>query len=393
MTRPRLLFVTPRFPYPLIGGGPLRTFNLVTQLSKKFDVTLLSLYSAAKPIQMDAVLPTGIRELICIPHSPVGAAFSVLRALPRHAPLNVEFYRSSALQRQVDRLVPQHHASIFHTIRVSGTWQEQGSGPAILDMCDAIGFNSAQTAGHGGFLSPWRRLSAIDAPRTVDFERREIARFALTTIHTEADAERVGIPEGKLLVSTQGVNFSRMNFLSPEGRRGRSIAMIGKMDFFPNWHGALWFIENVLPRLPADIHFKIIGFCPPKRRAILEKYPRVIVTGQVASLDEASADCFCAVAPMRVATGIQNKVLEYFSMGLPAMVSPAVSQGLLAQAEGSYFKADGSEDWANSIMTCAGNLDLASDMARRARLYVEQCHDWDRIGAEYVERLDSLLGT
>lgn len=391
MTRPRLLFVTPRFPYPLIGGGPLRVFNLVTQLSKRFDVTLLALYSPRKPAQKEALSPTGAHETICIPHSSAKAALSVLGALTGRAPLNVTFYNSATLQREVDRLAPLHQVNIFHTIRVSQTWRGQGMGVSVLDMCDAIGFNSAQTASRGNFLSPWRILNAIDAPRTIEFERREVGRFDLTTIHTEKDAQRVGMPQDKLLISTQGVNFSRMNFVPPTERSGRSIALIGKMDFFPNWHGALWFIGNVLPRLPEDMQLKIIGFCPEKKRTILEKFPRVIVTGQVASLDEAAKDCFAAIAPMHVATGIQNKVLEYFSMGLPAVISSPVSQGLLGQAQGAYVRADSIEEWVDGIMKYASDPGVALGMAKAARAYVEHCHDWGRIGKEYLARLDSLL--
>src|SRR4030095_12056893 len=98
----------------------------------------------------------------------------------------------------------------------------------------------------------------------------EVARFDLVTLHTQADADRIGVPRDKLLLSTQGVNLAALPWRDPAARTGSCVALIGKMDFFPNWHGAEWFAREVLPRLAPDIRLKVIGDCSPKIRARLQ---------------------------------------------------------------------------------------------------------------------------
>src|SRR5690606_8395819 len=128
-----------------------------------------------------------------------------------------------------------------------------------------------------------------------------------------------------------------------------------------------------------------------KRR--LESLPRVVVTGRVASIGAACADCFAAVAPMRVATGIQNKVLEYFAMGLPSVLSPSVASGLLEDAEGGYQVADVQDaaEWARLLTAVAERPANYCKQTEIARRYAIEMHSWDRIGADYIARLRSLM--
>jgi glycosyltransferase involved in cell wall biosynthesis len=202
---------------------------------------------------------------------------------------------------------------------------------------------------------------------------------------------RIGIPSHKLLISTQGAQIQRLPFVDPLQRNGHKIALIGKMDFFPNWHGAAWFARHVLPLLPEPMRLKVVGDCPPNIRARLEALPRVEVTGRVDSLADACADCVAAIAPMKVATGIQNKVLEYFAMGLPSVVSESVAAGLLPAADGACHVATTPTQWADALRRVATDPSAASAMARSARAYVQSCHSWDHIGSEYIERLQQLL--
>ena len=163
------------------------------------------------------------------------------------------------------------------------------------------------------------------------------------------------------------------------------------MDFFPNWHGAEWFGRHVLPLLDSSIRLKVVGDCPQPIREKLEAIDRVDVAGRVESLAAACDDCFAGIAPMKVATGIQNKVLEYFAMGLPSVVSESVASGLLPSAQGTCHVATQPSFWADAIQVIAADPARADVMAKRARAYVLHSHSWDQIGREYRQRLHELL--
>ena len=391
MTRPRLLFCTSRFPYPVIAGYGLRVFNLTSQLAQFFDVTLVSLGSCASKDVEEFKARTGVIEVHCIPHGRFTALRGALKALLTGMPLQVGYYSNPAFESRIRELTPKADIGIFHLIRTSSAWKGGARLPVVLEMCDAISANFSQTAQESPWWSPWRVVSAIEAPRTLRFERSECNRFNLTTMHANKDAAYVGIPESHLLVSTQGVNLAELPYKSPKVRSGRSIVLIGKMDFFPNWHGAAWFAKAVLPLLPHDVTLKVVGDCSAKVRRRLEVLPRVIVTGRVESLSAACDDAFAAIAPMHVATGIQNKVLEYFALGLPSVVSPSVASGLLPSAQGACHLATTPQDWSAAINRVASDLDAAERMTQLARDYALREHSWDRIGEEYVQRLQQLL--
>lgn len=393
MTRPRLLFCTSRFPYPVIAGYGLRVLNLTSQLAKFFDVTLVSLGSPPAKDVEEFKARTGILEVHCIPHGRMTSLCGVFKALLTGLPLQVGYYSNRVFESRIRELTPKIDIGIFHLIRTSSAWKGDARHPVVLEMCDAISANFSQTAQEGAWWSPWRIISAIEAPRTLRFERGECKRFNMITMHAHKDAAYVGIPENQLLVSTQGVNLAQLPYKSPRARSGRSIALIGKMDFFPNWHGAEWFAKSVLPLLPHDITLKVVGDCSAKIRNRLEALPRVIVTGRVESLSAACDDAFAAIAPMHVATGIQNKVLEYFAMGLPSVVSPSVASGLLPSAQDTCHSATTPQDWSAAINRIASDLDATERMTQLARDYALREHSWDRIGEEYVQRLQQLLAS
>ncbi len=391
MTRPHLLFCTSRFPYPVIAGYGLRVFNLTSQLAKVFDVTLVSLGSPPPKDVEEFKARTGIVEVHCIPHSRITSLHGALKALLTGMPLQVGYYSNPAFESRIRDLIPKTNIAIFHLIRISSACKEDAHCPVVLEMCDAISANFSQTAQEGAWWSPWRIIAAIEAPRTLRFERSECKRFNLITMHAHKDAAYIGIPENQLLVSTQGVNLSELPYKSPKRRFGKSIVLIGKMDFFPNWHGAEWFAKAVLPLLPHDLTLKVVGDCSERIRSRLQALPRVIVTGRVESLSAACDDAFAAIAPMHVATGIQNKVLEYFAMGLPSVVSPSVASGLLPSAHGTCYSATTPQDWSTAINRIAADLDAAERMTQLARDYALREHSWDRIGEDYVHRLQQLL--
>lgn len=391
--RKRLLLVTPRFPFPPVSGERLRIFHLIRLLQREFDVVLLA--QGNPPVEDVNALrqATGIQAIQCFARTLPGSLAGALVAGLKGQPLQVGYFDCRAQAEAAAAALKEVDVAIFHLVRTSGMKPDRTAIPSILEMCDALSANYAQTAREGGLLSPWRVVSQFEASRLLEFERSETKRYDLVSLHTAKDAERIGLAADSLLVSTQGVDLSGLDYVAPPDRKGRSIALVGRVDFFPNKQSVLWFAKHVLPTLPQDMTLKVIGDCSPKLKRRLESLPRVVVTGRVASIGAACADCFAAVAPMRVATGIQNKVLEYFAMGLPSVLSPSVASGLLEDAEGGYQVADVQDaaEWARLLTAVAERPANYCKQTEIARRYAIEMHSWDRIGADYIARLRSLM--
>ncbi len=395
MTLPRqhLLLVTSRFPYPPIGGDRLRVFHLARLLACEFDVEVLGLGQASAAELQAFRTATGVRSAQVIAHSRGKALRGAAQALLSGLPLQVGYFRNAALDEAVACSVAQADVMVCHLIRSSEAWRGQRKIPAVLDLCDAISSSYAQVVRTASLLKPWTWVSRIEGPRVQRFEQREIGRFDLLTLVSAADARSLGAPLDRTLLVTQGVELGLFNYVQPDRRQGQALALIGKMDTFPNRNGALWFAREVLPRLPPAMHLKLIGDCPDDLRREFERHARVEVTGRVPDIAAACADCFAAVAPLNVATGIQNKVLEYFAMGLPAVLSASVARGLLPASAGCFVEAESIEQWVAALTGLARSPADANEMAGRARLYVDEHHNWDRIGAALVQRLRQAMLT
>ena len=387
----RLLFVASRFPYPPISGERQRVFSLLQHLSRFHDVTLLSLGSAVADDVAALTAQTGVRDVTLVPHPKWRSLWGVFVALVTGRPLQVGYFSSTALSTEVASMAPNFNAAVFHLIRTSNAWNGTLPAIALLDMCDALSANYEQTIKRGRWWSPWTWVSAIEAPRTRSFEAREVKRFHLTTLVSAIDAHRFGNENERIAVMTNGVNIADVTWNDPALRIGDCIAMVGKMDFFPNQDGAFWFAAHVLPKLPADITLKIVGDCSPALKAKLSRLPRVHVTGRVASIADACRDCFAGIAPLHVATGVQTKVLEYFALGLPSVVSSSVAQGLLPPSRDCVLVADTPDEWVARLQLIRASKENASAMALRARRYVEVHHDWRHIGQAYSDRIDALV--
>ncbi|MBU6257346.1 MAG: glycosyltransferase [Burkholderiales bacterium] len=391
--RQRLLFITSRFPYPPIGGDRLRVFHLARLLARDFDVELLGLGSSDEDEIRSFCRETGVAQARAIAHSRWLSLRGAARALVRGLPLQVGYFDNAKLDAEVAGSLGRSDVIVCHLIRCSQVWRGQRRIPAVLDLCDAISSNYHQVVRTASLFKPWTWISRIEGPRVSRFEQREIGRFDLLTLVSAADARKLGAPPERTLLVTQGVDLDLFDFVGPDRRSGSALALVGKMDTYPNRSGALWFARHVLPSLPAGTRLKLIGDCPPALRREFEREPGVEVTGRVPDIAAACADCYAAVAPLNVATGIQNKVLEYFAMGLPAVLSPSVAGGLLAESAGTYELADKAEEWVAALNRLATDRHGALPMTERARHYVEQHHDWNRIGAALAQRLRQTLAS
>jgi glycosyltransferase involved in cell wall biosynthesis len=391
INRRRLLFVTSRFPFPPVSGERLRALNLVRSLSERYAVTVLAVDPRNAADIRSFATATSCDEVIVVEHSKVERVYGAMAALLRGLPLQVGYFRSRGLRELVRELAPEQDVVVFHLIRRGQDWSMASNVPRALDMCDALSENFRQTAMTGSWWSPWTWISAIEAPRAARFEKESLAKFDAISMCTRTDAARVGVPAEKLVVATQGVDLGAFAFVPPSQRTGCGIALVGKMDFYPNREAALWFAKDVLPSLPEPMFLKIVGECPPRLRAKFDGLPRVKTTGRVSSIAAACADCSVAVAPMRVATGIQNKVLEYFAMGVPSVISPSVAAGLLPESRGAALVADAAQEWTAAVHQLLRKGESAEVQAVAARRYVERNHSWQNIGRDYAEALERVI--
>jgi glycosyltransferase involved in cell wall biosynthesis len=205
----------------------------------------------------------------------------------------------------------------------------------------------------------------------------------------EEEIFRREIPGPPTAVLKNGVDLAQFR-PEPEYAEPGRIVFTGVMDYLPNVDGCQWFTRRVFLRLIkdfGDVTFDIVGSNPTPEVQELAKYPNVRVTGFVPDTRTWMREAQIAVAPLRIARGIQNKVLEALAMGLPTVGTTAATQGVAGEPGRDYLVADDEDAFYEAVKRLVERPEEAAALGARGRAFVEANYDWERCLAP----LDTIL--
>lgn len=388
----RLLILTPRFPYPVVGGDRLRIYQVCKALSERFSLTLLSLCETdaemVMPLPPDGVFDRVERVFLSRSRS----YLNTLLALGTTTPLQVAYYRSADFAKAVDRLMPEHNGVLSHLIRCA-EYVKGSDKPRILEMTDAISLNYERVRQLKNVAGLKAQIYRLESRRLLAYERRIVESFDLSVLVSETDkVHLVGAEHDKVMVCSNGVAMEHLPF---RDRRNSQpvIVYIGNMASVQNIDACLYFARDVMPLVTQRVRatFRVVGRISDGDATRLRAFPHVEVTGPVDDMAAAVEDARLGVCPVRLAAGVQNKVLEYMALGLPVVTSSIGLEGFEAQPGRDLVVADTPEAYAEAISRIWDNDSLKTQLAINGHRYVNARHQWSSRLAPMVDRIAELL--
>ncbi len=396
----RLLFLAHRIPYPPDKGEKIRAWHMLEHLAQRWRVDLGCLADDQADLRH---LPF-LRGLCAEVESPFTGSRNTIaaRALTRlrpglpitlgwfHHPTLAAWVAAGLASRRWDAAFVYSSAMAPY---VMGPAAERAGMRRVLDMVD---IDSEKWRAYAeGAKAPMRLVWAREARTLLELERRAARAFDASLFVSEAEAARFAelAPDCAARVGwvDNGVDLDRFDpargWPNPFGARP-AIVFTGTMGYRPNIEAVCWFAEAVMPLLagrdPAP-EFHIVGANPAPQVQALAKRPGVHVTGTVPDVRPYLAHAAVAVAPLRIARGIQNKVLEAMAMARPVVASPQAFEGIRA-TPGRDLLIGG--DAAETASLVAQVLDgRHAGLGGAARAAVRAGHDW----AAALTRLDAAL--
>lgn len=388
----KVLFVCHRVPYPPKRGGKIRPFNIIRHLTEQgHDVTVCSI--ARTEAEADEAANLGeYCKRVCVEIIPDRVAWPRMIAwLPTLWPSSFAYFYSRRIARLVAGELSTHSYDLafVHCSSVAPYVVPHVAGLKVLDYGDMDSQKWREYSAYRSFpLSAGYWLEAVKLEAA---ERRLAACFDLCTCTTVAELE-----------SLRGLGISTTSDWFPNGVDAEVftptedydpnlIAFVGRMDYYPNQQAVNRFCREVLPRLHVlrpELRFTIVGADPPASILELGKLRNVSVTGSVPDVRPHVTRAALTVAPLAIARGTQNKILESMAMGVPVVCSVEASKGVDAVPGEHLLTASTTDEYVAAVKQILDSADLRATLARNGRQRVLTNHSW----SSSMRRLDGLLG-
>ncbi|MFP4647897.1 MAG: TIGR03087 family PEP-CTERM/XrtA system glycosyltransferase [Halorhodospira sp.] len=392
-----ILLLVHRLPWPPNKGDKIRSYHILRHLAAHHRVHLGTFVDDPGDWRFLPELEAICASVCARPLPRWRAQLRALSGFLSGEPLTLPWYRDRCLAlwaRAICETRPLH-AAIGFSSSMGQYLPDTTSAPLrVVDFVDIDSEKWRQYAQHR--RGPMRAIFTREARRLLAYERRLAASsdVSLFVSAEEVAAFRRLAPEsaGNVLTMSNGVDTDYFDpaavGASPYAASERPVVLTGAMDYWPNVDAACWFAEEVLPQLrgmePA-VHFYVVGSRPAPAVAALASRPGVTVTGFVADIRPWIRHAAVAVAPLRVARGIQNKVLEAMALGRPVVASPEALEGLQVALGAEVESAEAQPGpMVEAVCRC---LARSEGMGAAARRRVVQDYSWTR----HLGQLDRLL--
>jgi hypothetical protein len=387
----KILYVCHRFPFPPNRGGKIRPFNMIRHLSRSHEVTVASIARSAREAgEGEGLAPHCARYEMARVHDSIQALRMIAR-LPTPAPSSMGYFYSPQLARRIDDLLDgQRFDLIFvHASSVAQYVGHVRGIPKILDFGDMDSQKWLEYARYKPFpLSLGYRLEGIKLERA---EKRLAARFDLCTATTRAEWQTLE-SYGTGVATDWFPNGVDARYFAPTDAPydADTIAFVGRMDYYPNQQCMFEFCAETLPLLRArrgGLKLLIVGADPSPAVRRLGEISGVTVTGSVTDVRPYLHRAALMIAPLNIARGTQNKILEAMASGVPVVTSRIAAGGVDASAPEHFLVASTPEEYASAALRIIEDPAERRRLATSGRARVLSHHAWPRS----MQRLDEII--
>jgi len=377
----RIFFIARRVPYPPDRGDKITTFNELRHLARTHEVHVFCLADGLEDLENVAGALRYAREVTAVPVHPLRSKLRALLALANGTPLSVAMMAEPVLRAEVVRRYAELRPELMfvYSSNVAQFAEPFTNVTRIMQFADLDSLKWTRYA--ESTPPPMKWVYALEGRRLLRYERRIARSFTHSLVCTEVEKRdfEEAIPDAPVSIVGNGVDLEHFRSTGAPKKAG-GIVFTGVMDYFPNVDAVEWFCTDVLPRIRRempDVSFVICGSRPNATVQALGALSGVRVTGRVPDVRPYLDSAEIFVAPLRIARGIQNKVLEAMAMGLPVVSSVAAWRGTgISRGEG-IEATDDAAAFAGHVVRLLREPGYRAAMSASARRVVERDFSWD----------------
>jgi polysaccharide biosynthesis protein PslH len=387
----RIFYICRRVPFPPDRGDKIATFNQIRHLAARHEVHVFCLGDGVQDLANISGLQASAKSVTAAPVDEFTIKLRALGALFTGRPLSVAALNKTklhdAIQMKFAELRPD--LIIVYSCNMAQFADHFPDVPRIMHFGDLDSLKWRQYAERSSIPLHW--IYIIETQRLLGYERHIAQVFSHALVHTKVekdDFERL-IPGIPVTVIGNGVDLDHFRSAG-EAKKPASMVFAGVMDYRPNIDAVVWFCDEILPIVQTEIpgaNFTICGSRPGPVVRRLANRRGVTVTGWVPDARPYLDRAEIFVAPLRMARGIQNKLLEALAMGLPCVTSTAARSGTVIADGQGILATDEPREFAGHVLDLLRDGGRRAEMACKAREAAEANYAWE----VQMARLDEVI--
>ena len=394
----KVVVLASRIPYPLEKGDKLRLFHLLKEIGAEHEIVLCCLDTGTLTEEQRQALEPMVSEIHLVRLSKIRRWFRMAWAWTSDLPFQVIWFTERRAQREVRALLERTSPDVVfcQLVRCAEYVKDIHHLPKVLDYMDALsaGMHRRAHSDSTGWLRPLRWLFRSEGTRLARYESRVFDYFDAHSIISRND--RLLIPhrdQNRIELVPNGVDLSSFSPAENDTCTEPVLLFTGNMSYAPNVDAAQHLVRDILPLIQHPGARIVLAGANPKPSIKALASDRVTVTGWVDDIAQEYRDAALFIAPLRIGTGLQNKVLEAMASELPCVLSPHAFAPLNLPGSGYAAVCHDAADFAAAIDQLLSSADLAKSMARAAREAIQTSFAWNTHGATLNNLLSGVVAS
>lgn len=394
----KILFLSQRVPYPPNKGDKLRSFNEIRYLSRNHSISLVCLADVEGDQQYRDQLLAYCTSVDIVFNHPFRSRSNTFLSLFSSRPLTLGHFYSGELQTILSRKLQEERFDlIFVYCSSMAQFVELVTDiPRVIDYVDVDSEKWHQYARYTRF--PMSLVYRIESQRMREYERWIASNFQhgfLVSEKEASDFRQLVTPNARVTGIANGVDLEAFHPATAP-YEPHTIVFPGAMDYYANVDAVTWFVEDILPQIRRqipDVMFYIVGNRPTDAvRKLAERHPNIVVTGFVDRVQPYLHRAAVCVAPMRIARGVQNKILEAMAAGVPVVTTFLGFEGVAAESYRAIAVADDPEQFSEQVVMIMQDRRMRDDLSHQGRVVTEAHYRWETNLARLEDILVAVAG-
>jgi sugar transferase (PEP-CTERM/EpsH1 system associated) len=394
-SKKRLLILSTRFPFPLMGGDRIRIYHTCRVLAQHYRVELLMISEeVVKKEHREQIEKLGVNvTLFRFPSWRFKA--NAVRGIFSRVPLQVSYYYFREVEAWLNNQLVEFDIVLCNHIRTA-EYLKSKQIKKILDLHDAISLNYSRAIQHANGI--WKWIYSIENNRVLPYEIDAVNSFDASLIVSPVDKQHLvkhGADEKKIRVVPVAVDDNLLQMKNPYAEKNW-IVFVGKMNTVANSDAAVYFATEIFPLIrkqQPDAEFFIVGADPTTKVKQLSNIPGVRVTGRVADHLEYVLQAKVVIDLMRFGAGMQNKILEALALQKSVVASNLAVEGIEGNVNEHFLVADSPMEFADVVCKLFNDEQRRKQLGEMGRELVSAKYSWSTVGDSLLHVIEQTLNS